>query len=143
MLVILFLAIPGSFFAFAIKKLYSSRILDSRPEMIILVTLFVSWLVCLTYLLRLKVEVRPEAVVYVNLIRGRHYISRSEISSVFMEKRESGDGTKFKLIITPRITSKEGAVSIPLSLLCLRAAIELPKTLAAKERDSRDLWTLT
>jgi hypothetical protein len=134
--------IPGSFFVLSARELYFGK---SNPLWIwvFVVVLAVAWILWLVYLFNLRVELTPEHIKYRNLLGGSHQMLRTEISSVIMEKREGSETTTYMLIVTPRFGTGKLPLKIPLSLLNLRAAVELPATLNAKERDSRDLLTLT
>jgi hypothetical protein len=119
------------------------RHLKSAPELTYLGGLAVAWALLIVYLAALRVDVDAQGLTYRNLFRGSIFIPFREISSTILEKRESGEGPYFMLIVTPRIWSNRKAVSIPLGLLSIRATIEVPRILAARERDTKDLLTLS
>jgi Zn-dependent protease with chaperone function len=142
-LVILTFLLPGVFFAKIAVNFYFKKPSLSGVELFFLSLLFVAWLVAMTYLAVLRIELGADSIVYRNLFRGRHIVQRNELSSVFHESRQTGDGPMYVLIVTPRLASRKPPIKIPLFLLSLRAGTELPAALAAKNRDSEDLLTLT
>jgi len=135
------LFIPGGFFVLSAREMYFGKPMPF-VVWVLVVVLAVAWILWLLYLFNLRVELTPECIKYKNLLRGFHQMLRTEISSVIMEKREGSETTTFMLIVTPRFGTGKPPIKIPLFLLNLRAAVELPATLNAKERDSRDLLTL-
>jgi hypothetical protein len=134
--------IPGGFFVLSAREIYFGKSLPFLAWVFVVV-LAAAWILWLFYLFNLRVELTPEYIKYKNLLRGFHQVPRTEISSVIMEKHEGSETTTYTLIVTPRFGTGIPPLKIPLSLLSLRAAVELPATLGAKERDARDLLTLT
>jgi hypothetical protein len=133
--------IPGGFFVLSAREIYFGKSLPFLAWVFVVV--LAAWILWLFYLFNLRVELTPEYIKYKNLLRGLHQVPRTEISSVIMEKHEGSETTIYTLIVTPRFGTGKPPLKIPLSLLSLRAAVELPATLGAKERDARDLLTLT
>jgi hypothetical protein len=135
--------LPLGFFAAAMPIVYRHRDWQSIGEKSIVAVLFAAWLVWTAYLAVLRVELNDNHIKYRTLFKGEQLIYLNEISSVVHEKHEGSETTTYVLIVTPRLATGKPPITIRLFFLGLRAGAELPALLSAKERDSKDLLTLT